>query len=75
MFNAAVWLDTVKKEIGDDLDLNWRNFSLQQINAKDAGDWKVWEEEDYTETRSLLAAIAGEAAKRQGKEAFNKFFL
>ena len=75
MFNAAVWLDTVKEEIGDDLDLNWRNFSLQQINAKDAGDWKVWEEEDYTETRSLLAAIAGEAAKRQGKEAFNKFFL
>ena len=75
MFNAAVWLDTVKKEIGDDLDLNWRNFSLQQINAQDPGDWRVWDEEDYTQTRSLLAAIAGEAAKRQGKEAFSKFFL
>ncbi|SVA92305.1 uncharacterized protein METZ01_LOCUS145159 [marine metagenome] len=55
--------------------MNWRNFSLQQINAKDPGDWRVWQEEDYTSTRSLMASIAGEAAKRQGDELFDKFFL
>jgi len=70
-----VWLDKVKEHYGDDLKLNWRNFSLQQINAKDPGDWRVWQEEDYTSTRSLMASIAGEAAQRQGDELFDKFFL
>jgi predicted DsbA family dithiol-disulfide isomerase len=70
-----VWLDEVKGHYGEDLKLNWRNFSLQQVNAKDPGDWRVWEEEDYTSTRSLMASIAGEAAKRQGVELFDKFFL
>ncbi len=70
-----MWLDKVKEHYGDDLKLNWRNFSLQQINAKDPGDWRVWQEEDYTSTRSLMASIAGEAAKRQGDERFDKFFL
>ena len=55
VYNAAVWLDKVKKHYGENLQLNWRNFSLQQINAKDPGDWKVWQEEDYTTTRSLMA--------------------
>ena len=70
-----MWLDKVKKHYGENLQLNWRNFSLQQINAKDPGDWKVWQEEDYPTTRSLMASIAGEAAKRQGPELFDKFFL
>ena len=39
VYNAAVWLDKVKKHYGENLQLNWRNFSLQQINAKDPGDW------------------------------------
>ena len=61
-----MWLDKVKGHYGEYLKLNWRNFSLQQINAKDPGDLRVWQEEDYTSTRSLMASIAGEAAKRQG---------
>jgi len=70
-----VWLDIVKKERQGSLRLNWRNFSLQQINQQDPGDWRVWNEEDFTKTRSLMASIAGEAAKRQGEEAFDRFFL
>ena len=70
-----MWLDKVKEHYGEDLQFNWRNFSLQQINAKDPGDWRVWQEEDYSTTRSLMASIAGEAAKRQGPELFDKFFL
>ena len=30
VYNAAVWLDKVKEHYGEDLQLNWRNFSLQQ---------------------------------------------
>lgn len=75
VYNAAVWLDEVKELIGDELKLNWRNFSLEQINYKGDDNWKVWEVDDLTKTKSLMASIAGEAAKRQGKEAFDKFFL
>ena len=58
--------------------LNWRNFSLEQINKKnfsDDDDWKIWETKDLTQTKALMASIAGEAAKRQGEEAFDMFFL
>ena len=75
VYNAAVWLDEVKKSIGDDIKINWRNFSLEQINYKGDDDWKVWEVSDFTQTKALMASIAGEAAKLQGEEAFNKFFL
>ena len=55
--------------------LNWRNFSLEQINYKGDDELKVWEVKDLTQTKALMASIAGEAAKRQGEEAFDKFFL
>lgn len=70
-----MWLDEVKKSLGDQLKLNWRNFSLEQINYKGDDDWKVWEVKDLTQTKALMASIAGEAAKRQGAEAFDSFFL
>ena len=70
-----MWLDIVKKEREGSLRLNWRNFSLQQINQQDPGNWRVWNEDDFTKTRSLMASIAGEAAKRQGQEAFDRFLL
>ena len=69
-----MWLDTVKKH-NPDLVLNWRNFSLQQVNTKEPGDWRVWDETDLEGTRSLMASSAGEAAKKQGREAFDNFFL
>ena len=48
---------------------------MEQINATDVGDWKVWYETDLTKTRSLSASVAGEAARRQGEDAFYSFFL
>ena len=38
-------------------------------------DWKVWEQEDLSERRSLVSQIAAEAARRQGNEAHAKFHL
>ena len=70
-----MWLDRVKKEYGDNLDISWKNFSLQQINSKEGPEWKVWEQVDLHEARSLLAAVAGEAARRQGEEAFDRFHM
>ena len=71
-----MWLDQVKQEYGDNLQINWRHFSLEQINSRNDADWKVWEQMDVREARALLASVAGEAAKRQGNpEAFDKFHL
>ncbi len=71
-----MWLDKVKREYGDELQINWRHFSLEQINSRKGPDWKVWDEMDLREARALLASVAGEAAKRQGDaEAFDRFHL
>ncbi len=74
-----MWLDKVKKAYGDNLDITWKNFSLEQNahNLKEGldSDWKVWEQEDVSERRSLVSQIAAEAARRQGDEAHAKFHL
>ena len=69
-----MWLDRVQDQSDQDIEINWKNFSLQQINAADPGDWRVWKESDLTNTRSLMASLAGEAAKKQGADKFSKFF-
>ncbi len=70
-----MWLDRVKRVYGDNLDITWRGFSLQQINSDEGPEWKVWEQVDLHEARSLLASVAGEAAKRQGPDAFDRFHM
>ena len=71
-----MWLDQVKQEYGDNLQINWRHFSLEQINSRNEPAWKVWEQMDVREARALLASVAGEAAKRQDDpEAFDRFHL
>ncbi len=77
-----MWLDKVKKAYGDNLNITWKNFSLEQnafnLRQKSEGtssDWKVWDQDDPSSGRSLMAQIAAEAAKRQGDEAHAKFHL
>ncbi len=77
-----MWLDRVKQIYKEDLDITWKNFSLEQnafaIKQKaeeTESDWKVWEQEDKGEGRSLIGQIAAEAARRQGPELYDKFHL
>ena len=70
-----MWLDNVKKVYGENLEITWKNFSLEQVNSKEDEDWKAWEQGEPTERRSLLAAMASEAARRQGPELYEKFHL
>ncbi len=70
-----MWLESAKEEAGEELDINWRGFLLEQINNKQEPGWKVWEQSDDYEYRGLWALRAGEAAKKQGKEAFQKFHI
>ncbi len=75
VYNAAVWLDRVKKVYRDRLEVTWKNFSLEQVNSKNGPEWKVWEQPESYEARSLWAASAGEAARRQGQETFERYHL
>ena len=70
-----MWLDRVKRHYGDGLEIEWKNFQLEQVNSKEEAEWKVWELADERDARSLVAAVAGEAARRQGVEAFERFHL
>jgi predicted DsbA family dithiol-disulfide isomerase len=59
--------------MGKKLALNWRYFSLEQVNSQQGPQWKVWEQpEDYA-SRGLPAFLAAEAARRQGETAFDSF--
>ena len=72
-----MWLSTVKETTGTDIVVDWQPFSLAQVNSKEGEDFKVWEQPgalDGTDP-TLLAHRAGLAAKRQGQQAFESFFM
>ncbi len=59
--------------MGSKLIINWRYFSLEQVNSKEGPQWKLWEQvEDYV-SRGRRAFRAAEAARRQGEAAFDRF--
>ena len=71
-----MWLAKVREQSGQDIDVDWQPFSLAQVNNKEEG-VVVWELPGAVDGSdpTLLAHKAGLAAKRQGKEAFEAFFM
>jgi predicted DsbA family dithiol-disulfide isomerase len=55
--------------------VNWRYFSLEQVNSQQGPDWRVWEQPDDYPGKGLRAFWAAEAARRQGQAAFAHFHL
>ena len=63
----------MKEELGDDLEINWRSFALEQVNSKEDGDWKAWDQgADYV-SRGLWSLRGGIAARAQGTAAHNDY--
>ena len=75
VYNAAVWLQKVKEDTGTKLVVNWKYFSLEQINSQQGPKWKIWEQPEDYPSRSLLAFRAAEAARRQGETIFQDFHI
>jgi predicted DsbA family dithiol-disulfide isomerase len=69
---GQVWLDDVNEKTGGKLDITWRIFPLEQVNAKDP-DFKVWEQPNDGTSSTLRSFQGFYAAKQQGEEAFKKF--
>jgi predicted DsbA family dithiol-disulfide isomerase len=63
----------VKEELGSQLTVNWKYFSLEQINNKEGPDWKLWEQPNNYPSRGRNAFHAAEAARTQGETAFEAF--
>jgi hypothetical protein len=71
-----VWLDRVARAEPGRLEITWKSFVLDQINSKKGSDWKLWEQDGaYEASRSLLSLHAGESAKLQGRDAFERFHV
>ena len=68
-----MWLDMVKEELGDNLQITWRSFALEQVNSEHGRDWKAWEQgTDYT-SRGLWPLRGGIAARQQGSAEHNEY--
>lgn len=67
----------MKESTGKEVSIDWQPFSLVQANNDKGDDFKYWEQPEALDgsDTTLLAHKAGLAAKRQGPEAFNAFFM
>ena len=72
-----MWLSKVRETTGQTIDVDWQPFSLAQVNSSPDEELKVWERPEILDgsDKTLLAHQAGLAAKRQGKDAFESFFM
>ena len=65
----------MKEETKQKVILNWRYFSLEQVNNKQGSQWKIWEQPEDYPSRGLRAFRAAEAARCQGEAAFGSFHI
>jgi predicted DsbA family dithiol-disulfide isomerase len=77
----GVRLLTEMQQKRPDVNVTWRHFPLEQVNARDE-DWTLWEAalndspiQGRTPGRTLRAFLASHAASLQGEEAFARFRL
>jgi 2-hydroxychromene-2-carboxylate isomerase len=71
-----VWLDLVQEAKGGEapIEVNWKPFSLDQINQKVGDDYLVWNEAEENIPDRLWGLRASVAAGRQGDDAMRRFF-
>jgi len=63
----------VKEDTEHKLTINWKYFSLEQVNNQQGSHWKVWDQPEDYPNRGLLAFRAAEAARQQGEISFSSF--
>ena len=61
--------------MGPKLTINWKYFSLEQVNSQQGAQWKIWEQPEDYPSRGLRAFWAAEATRRQGEAAFSCFHI
>jgi predicted DsbA family dithiol-disulfide isomerase len=72
-YYASLWLQDVKAQISGELIINWKYFSLEQVNSQHGSEWKLWEQPDSYPSRGLKAFWSAEVARSQGEELFTTY--
>ena len=76
-WRGAEVAELVSDELG--LRFDWRHFSLYQANHRGEARWYLWNQRlddcDETGSRGLLPFLASTAARKQGREGFDRFRL
>ena len=55
--------------------MNWKYFSLEQVNSQQGPEWKLWEQPEDYPSRGRNAFRAAGAARRQGAVMFDAFHM
>ena len=72
--SAAVWLREVNRQLGDNrIDVTWKFFPLEEVNAPPDADTPIWDLPADRRSRGRDSFHAAAAARRQGREAFERF--
>ena len=71
-WGGQVWLDQVEEELGDDIEISWKIFPLEQVNAKDP-EFKLWEQPNDGTSSTLRSFQGFAAAGKQGADAQKAF--
>jgi predicted DsbA family dithiol-disulfide isomerase len=72
--SAAVWLAEVNRQLGDSrVEVTWKFFPLEQVNAPAGADMPIWDLPPDRRSRGRDSFHAAAAARRQGREAFDRF--
>ena len=61
--------------MGGKLAIDWKYFSLEQVNSQNGPDWKLWEQPEGYPSRGRRAFQAAEAARCQSEDAFSRFHM
>lgn len=72
--SAAAWLREVNRQLGDDhVEVNWKFFPLEQVNAPADAETPIWDLPADRRSRGRDSMHAAAAARRQGRAAFDRF--
>jgi predicted DsbA family dithiol-disulfide isomerase len=72
--SAASWLREVNCQLGDNpIQVTWKFFPLEEVNAPPDADMPIWDLPPDRRSRGRDSFHAAAAARRQGREAFERF--
>ena len=72
--SAAGWLREVNRQLDDNpIEVTWKFFPLEEVNAPPDADLPIWDLPPDRRSRGRDSFHAAAAARRQGREAFDRF--
>ncbi len=72
--SAAGWLREVNRQLDDNpIEVTWKFFPLEEVNAPPDADMPIWDLPPDRRSRGRDSFHAAAAARRQGREAFDRF--